>query len=201
MIGYKLFPIRRYEPCSYPEFRPKTSYIRKAYIFTMLLVVGRAIEAAAKLDSTVKDIFSQLPEGFCFCLGVGPKGPWLVARKDKKGCLRYLGWQKRAAKAHLSLTIKNVSSAMRVFTFQESTAQAFSYDRFQVEGSLPQALAFMRALDRVEVYLLPKIIAKLAVKRYPDSSELPVLKKHLNRILIYLMAFSPGLIRVIYKNI
>jgi hypothetical protein len=70
-----------------------------------------------------------------------------------------------------------------------------------VEGSLPQALAFMRALDRVEVYLLPKIIAKLAVKRYPDSSELPALKKHLNRILIYLMAFSPGLIRVIYKNI
>jgi len=187
--------------CLYPEIRPKTSCFRKAYIAVMLLVVGRGLEAAARVDPTVRRIFQQLPDGFCLCLGVGPTGPWMMAKKDKKGRLRYLGWQPRAARAHLRLTIKNLASAMRLFTFQESTAQAFNYDRFIVEGSLPQALAFMRALDRVEVYLLPKIIARRAVKRYPDSPELPGWKKHLNRIRIYLRAFFPDLIRVIYKNI
>jgi len=37
-----------------------------------------------------------------------------------------------------------------------------------VDGELPYALAVIRILDIVEVYLLPKLIARLAVKRYPS---------------------------------
>lgn len=192
----KTFNISRY-----PEIDPGTKLFKKAYSFILMLVLGRGIEAAAKTDPEVRKIFNDLPKGFTFCLGVDPEGPYMIAGKDKQGNLKYLGWRKYGRKIHLVLTIKNIESAFRVFTFQESTALAYNYDRFRVDGSLAQALAIVRVLDIVEVYLLPAIIAGLAVKRYPHRSEMPRLKKHLNRIRIYLKAFSPGLLGVIYKNL
>lgn len=185
----------------YPEIQPRTKLLKKAYAFVMLLIVGRGIEAAAQVDERVKQIFSDLPEGFVFTLGVSPDGPYLVAAKDKSGRVRYLGWRRYGHKIGLGLHIKNLESAIKVFTFQESTALAYNYDRFSVEGSLPHALAIVRVLDIVEVYLLPKVIARLAVKRYPGRPELPPVKKHVNRLRIYLKIFSPSLFTVIYRNI
>ncbi len=185
----------------YPEIRPGNKIFKKAYAFVMMLIVGRSIEAAAGVDKSVKKIFDDLPGGFTFCMGVDPAGPYMVAGKDKHGRPKYLGWKRYGRKPDLVLAIKNIESAMKVFTFMESTALAYSRDRFRVDGHLPQALAIVRVLDIVEVYLLPKIIARLAVKRYPDRRELPPLKKHINRIRIYVKAFSPGLLKVIYRNL
>ncbi len=185
----------------YPEIAPRSKILKKSYAFVMLLIVGRAIEAAAAVDPSVKKLLAALPAGFVFCLGVSPAGPWMLAEKDKEGRVRYLGWRRQGRKIHLSLTIKNIESAIKVFTFQESTAQAYSYDRFMVNGNLPQALTIVRLLDLVEVYLLPRPIASLAVKRYPKWSELSPVKKHINRIRIYLKALSPGVLKVIYQNI
>jgi hypothetical protein len=47
------------------------------------------------------------------------------------------------------------------------------------------ACAVVRILDMVEVLLLPKIIARLAVKRYPAWSPL---RKHLGRFMVYVRA-------------
>ena len=185
----------------YPEIQPKTKLLKKAYAFVMLLIVGRGIEAAARVDERVGQIFADLPEGFAFSLGVSPDGPYMVAGKDKSGALRYLGWRRYGRKIRLGLDIKNIEAAIKVFTFQESTALAYNYDRFSVKGGLPQALAIVRVLDIVEVYLLPKIIARLAVKRYPQWSELSPVKKHVNRLRIYFKIFSPSLFKVIYKNL
>ncbi|MFO7839000.1 MAG: hypothetical protein R6X08_05840 [Desulfosalsimonadaceae bacterium] len=185
----------------YPELAPKSKIFKKSYAFVMLLIVGRGIEAAAAVDPSVKKLLADLPAGFVFCLGISPAGPWMLAEKNKEGRVRYLGWRRQGRKIHLCLAIKNIESAIRVFTFQESTARAYSYDRFMVEGNLPQALKIVRVLDIVEVYLLPKPIARLAVKRYPKWSELSPVTKHINRIRIYLKALSPGMLKVIYKNI
>ncbi|MFP3981640.1 MAG: hypothetical protein ACLFUY_09615 [Desulfobacterales bacterium] len=185
----------------YPEIRPGTKLLKKSYVFVMLLIVGRAIEAAAKVDESVRKIFGDLPGRFTFYLGVAPGGPYMVFGKDKQGNVKYLGWNLYGRKIDLGLKIKNIESGIKVFTFQESTAQAFAYDRFIVEGNLPQALAVVRVIDIVEVYLLPKVITRLAVKRYPKWSELSPVKKHLNRIRIYLKSFSPSLIKVIYRNL
>ncbi len=45
------------------------------------------------------------------------------------------------------MSIKNVESAILVFTFQESTAVAFARNRFVVDGDLIDALAVVRVLD------------------------------------------------------
>ena len=201
MSSLRHTPERSMNLGKYPEIRPGTKRVKKGYAFVMLLLVGRAIEAAATVDETVRQIFAGLPDRFTFCLGVEPNGPYMIVGKDKDGTVRYQGWRPFGKKIDLGLKIKNIESAIKVFTFQESTALAFNYDRFVAEGSLPQALAIIRVLDFIEVYLLPKVIAKLAVKRYPKWSELPPAQKHLNRIRIYLKSFSPSLIKVIYQNL
>lgn len=70
-----------------------------------------------------------------------------------------------------------------MFTFRESTAAATCNDRIVVAGDVPAAMAMVRVLDAVEVYLLPKFLARLAVKRYPDWS---MKRKLTGRALIFL---------------
>lgn len=80
------------------------------------------------------------------------------------------------------MKIKNIEAALLLFTFQESTTLATARNRLVVDGDVAHACAVMRILDIVEVYLLPKIIAKLAVKRYSGWS---FRRKYLGRVLVY----------------
>jgi hypothetical protein len=144
----------------------KTGF-KKDYITIMLWFVGRAIQAAAAMDETVKKEFAELPDRFTFSLGIMPAGPYMIVWKSKRGIVYYLGWDPEGKDIMLEMKIKNIEAAMLLFTFQESTAVAIARDRLIVDGEVPHACAVIRILDIVEVYLLPKFIAKLAVKRYP----------------------------------
>lgn len=170
---------------NYPEIKPGIKYIKKIYIAVMLFVVGRAIQAAARVDRDIRAECENLPEDFVLCLGVMPGGPNMLIGKNEKGRMKYRGWKKEGNRVTLDMKIKNMEAAFLVFTFQESTAVAFAHDRFIVNGDLISALAIVRVLDLVEVYLLPKVIAKLAVKRYPKWSEVSPFRKYINRVIIY----------------
>ncbi|MCU0848576.1 MAG: hypothetical protein MUD12_11875 [Spirochaetes bacterium] len=174
----------------YPEIKPGVKYIKKIYIAVMLFIVGRAMQAASRIDKTIKKEFEDLPDGFTFSLGILPNGPYMIVGKNEKGKVKYMGWNPAGKKLDLKMGIKNMEVAFLVFSFQESTTVAFAHDRFIVDGDLTNALAIVRVLDLVEVYLLPKIITKLAVKRYPKWSELSPVRKHINRILIYVRTFT-----------
>ena len=73
--------------------------------------------------------------------------------------------------------------------FRSSTTIATARERLVVDGDLPDACAVVRVLNTVETYLLPKVIAKLAVKRYPKWSQMNPFKKHLGRIAVYARTF------------
>jgi hypothetical protein len=155
---------------------------KRIYVALMLWFVGRAIQAAARVDEAVGEEFAALPDGFTFSLGVLPRGPAMIVGKGEEGQVRYRGWRLAGQRIDLQMKIKNLEGALLMFTFQESTAVATARNRLIVDGEVPAACAIVRILDRVEVYLLPKIIAKLAVKRYPDW---PWEEKVGNRIRIY----------------
>ena len=155
---------------------------KKAYVAIMLWFVGRAIQAAAKVDKDVKKEFETLPEGFTFCLGVLPKGPYMIVGKNEKGRVKYMGWKPGGIRIDLDMKIKSIEAAILMFTFQESTTVATARDRMIVDGEVPHVCAVVRMLDIGEVYLLPKFIARLAVKRYPAWS---FGRKYIGRVRIY----------------
>jgi len=174
----------------YPQVKPKKKLIKRIYIAIMLWIVGRAIQAASKVDSDVKDEFAKLNNNFCLKMWIWPNGPSMYVGKTNNGKVKYLGWKDKGYKPTLTMTIKNIEAAMLLFTFRESTAIATARNRLVVDGDLPDACAFVRILNIVEVYLLPKIIAKLAVKRYPKWSQMAPSRKHFVRIAIYVRAFT-----------
>ena len=141
--------------------------VKRAYVAVMLWFVGRAIQAAARVDEAVRREFDELPEGFTFALGVMPAGPYMIVGKDEEGRVRYKGWKTAGQKIDLDLRIKSLEAAILLFTFQEGNAVAAARDRLVVDGDVPAACAAIRILEIAEVYLLFKPIARLAVKRYP----------------------------------
>lgn len=141
--------------------------LKKAYVAIFLWFTGRAIQATAKVDKEVKKEFDALPDDFTFALGCLPNGPWMVVGKEK-GKVKYFGGDLNSRKIHLRLVIKSIDAAFLILSFQESTALATTRNRLMTDGEVPYALSVIRILDIVEVYLLPKIIASLAVKRYPS---------------------------------
>jgi len=140
---------------------------KRAYVGIFLWFTGRAIQAAATVDEQVRQEFASLPDDFTFSLGVLPDGPWMLIGKEK-GRVKYLGGNPDGKHLHVRLAMKNIETAFLILSFQESTALATARNRLITEGEVPQALAMIRVMDIVEVYLLPKIIARLAVKRYPS---------------------------------
>lgn len=167
----------------FKEIKSAKKPFKEAYIAIMLWFVGRAIQAAAAVDKSVKKEFDSLPERFIFSMGVMPHGPYMIVGKDKKGVVTFMGWNPEGKKIDLQLKIKNLEAAMLLFTFQESTCIATARNRLIVDGEVPHACSVVRILDIVEVYLLPKFIAKLAVKRYPMWTPG---RKYVGRVVVYL---------------
>jgi hypothetical protein len=139
----------------------------------MFWFMGRAVAAAARMDAGVREEFDALAEGFTFALRVLPNGPCLVVGKDPEGRPRHLGGFAKGMDIDLDLQIKHTAAATLLFTFQESTAKSFAHDRILVAGSLGCAMNVVRILDRVETLLLPRPIARLAVKRVPTGKTAP----------------------------
>ncbi len=166
----------------YREVATGRKPFKRAYVAVMLWFVGRAIQAAARVDKVVKEEFEVLPEEFTFSLSVEPNGPHMIVGKNKKGRVKYMGWKPESKNIDLKMKIKNLEAAILMFTFQESTAIATARDRMIVDGEVSYACAVVRVLDIVEVYLFPRLIARLAVKRYPVWS---FRHKYIGRARIY----------------
>jgi hypothetical protein len=174
----------------FPEIKPGIKPIKRLYIAIMLWFVGRAIQAAGRVDKGVKAEFAGLRDDFIVRLGVLPKGPAMLVGKDKKGRAKFLGMNPQGKKITLDMVIKNIEGAFLMLAFMESTPIAYAHERLYVSGDLPDACAFARSLEIVEVLLLPKIIAKLAVKRYPKWSQMTPLRKYMNRVLVYVLTIA-----------
>ena len=158
----------------FKEITPGGRPLVRMYLAFMLWFVGRAIQAAAKVDPEVKREFDELPENFKFALTAAPNGPSMVVGKDTMGRVKYFGGSLEGHTLNVKMTLKSMEGLFLLFTFQESTPVSNARDRLFVEGELPEACAAVRVLDIVQVYLLPKPVAKLAIKRYPVWS----LKRH-----------------------
>ncbi len=167
------------------RIKPLALQARRQYVQLMLQVVGRSLEAISEIDESVRKETDTLPDGLLFEMTVMPHGPGLVVEKLPGGRLRYRG-EKTGERPQLSIRFKHIAHAFLVLSFQEKTAEAFANDRMLVDGDIGYALKMTRVLNRLESFILPKLLAKRAVKEYPANLGLP--EKLLQGARIYLRA-------------
>lgn len=146
---------------------PRANIIKKYYIMAIMWFMGRAIEAAAKMDTPIKSEFDRLPAGFSFCLMVQPDGPAMTMRKDEKYRPRYYRGFHHDQQLDLKISITSLEAAFALFSFQESTITSATRSRLVVDGDISAGCAVIRIFDIIETYLLPKLLVRLAVRRFP----------------------------------
>jgi len=162
---------------------PGRSRFRGTCLRLLFWFLGRAIQAASRVDREVKMVVEEFPAGSAGCFGLVPGGPIMVLTRGIKGRLKYRGGSSSNSTVTYYLTIKAFDKAMRLLSFREGIADAVSEKELVVSGDMRCVYGFIRILDRLTVLLLPKMLAKRTVKRDPEKH---ILRKHISRILVYL---------------
>ncbi|MBZ0332835.1 MULTISPECIES: hypothetical protein [unclassified Marinobacter] len=165
------------------RIQPLTSQARRSYVELMFQVMGRALQAISEVDQVARDEIKLLPDGFLFEMQVMPSGPKLIVEHTGEGRLRFLGDQ-ASRPIDLSIQFKHIAHAFLVLSFQEKTSVAFANDRMLVDGDVSLAIRMTRVLNRLEAFILPKLVAERAVKEYPDHINFPT--KLISAARIYL---------------
>lgn len=156
--------------------------LEQAYVRLMMDVIGRGLVMASQVDDEVRYEVSKFPVNFVLSMDVFSNEASFVARVNEQHQLELVTLKDR--KPDLTITFKHVHHAFLVFSFQESTAQAFANDRMIADGDLSYAIRLVRCLNKMEALILPKLVAELAVKEYPQ--QLSLKEKLSNAAHIYL---------------
>ncbi|WP_407639241.1 hypothetical protein [Acinetobacter larvae] len=152
---------------STPVVKPS---LELAYVKLMMDVIGRGLAMASQVDAEIQKELAGFAVGFRFAMKVFPNGPAFVAEVTENHQLKLL--KNFEQKPDLSIVFKHLHHAFLVFSFQEGTAQAFANDRMVADGDVSSAIRLVRCLNRMEALILPKVIAQLAVKEYPQQLSL-----------------------------
>ncbi|TXJ06640.1 MAG: hypothetical protein E6Q25_08980 [Acinetobacter sp.] len=141
--------------------------LQQAYVALMMDVIGRGLVMASQVDDEIKQEVAGFPAGLVFSMKVFPNGSRFVAKVQDDHSLKLL--KDFNGKPDLTVTFKHLSHAFLVFSFQEGTARAFANDRMVVNGDVSYAIRLVRCLNKMEALILPKLVANLAVKAYPQD--------------------------------
>ena len=141
--------------------------LQLVYVKLMMDVIGRGLVMASQVDEEVKQEVAKFPVGFVLSMNVFPHGPAFITKVTPDHQLELLHSVEN--KPDLTITFKHLSHAFLVFSFQESTAQAFAHDRMIADGDVGYAIRLVRCLNKMEALILPKLLAELAVKQYPHE--------------------------------
>lgn len=194
-------------PTPKPDLAYKTQY---RYVGMMLDVVGRSLVMASHVDPVIQDEIRELPEQLIIMMSVygTPLGFGIQVQSvlmDDGTHAKRLVWlgnlkdmdQIQDAKT-LNIYFKHLRFAYQILSFQESTATGFANNRMVVDGDVSLAVTLVRCLNRLESVILPKVLARKAIKAYPDTLALPQKLGHALKIygrLVMSYVFSTSLNR------
>ena len=135
------------------------------YVSGMMQLLSNMLKASSQVDDVVKAEVANMPDGFVFRLCVAPGNPSLTMKKQGDTLISLADY---AEKPDLTMTFKHVTFAFLVLSFQEHTAQAYANERLVIDGNIPMSMKVVRCLNRLQAVILPKVIAKKAVKTLPE---------------------------------
>jgi len=154
--------------------------LKRFIIKIVFFILGRALKVIQKVDRDVSAYFQKLPDEISFGFKVNPNGPCLniFSKQDK------ITYSTQCTQdTQILFSFKNLLSAFLVFTGQKSTIEAYAENRISVKGDIGDVMYIMRIMDRVQVLLFPKFIAKKVVKQYPDLGTFQILSRKIKLIL------------------
>ena len=131
----------------------------------MMRIVGRGLAIASRIDGEITRELVHLPEAMTIAMRVYPNGPCCFLQEHHNK-LNYLG-VRDSGEADMDIVFKHLQHAWLLYTFQENTPVAFARNRIVLDGEIAHAVVFNRCLNRLMTLILPRLIAKRAVKRYP----------------------------------
>ena len=169
------------------RIQPMVFQARRLYVELMFQVMGRALQAVSEVDASVQNDARALPVGFLFEMMVMPYSSRLIVEHVGNGRFHYHGTS-APRPVDLSIQFKHIAHAFLVLSFQEKTSVAFANDRMLVDGDISYAIRMTRVLNRLEAFILPKLVAQRAVKEYPANLHLP--EKLVSAARIYLKVAS-----------
>ncbi|WP_445116340.1 hypothetical protein [Acinetobacter sp. WZC-1] len=146
------------------------SAFEQTYVRLMMDIIGRSLVMASQVDKEIRHEISSFPVGFTLSMKVFPDGASFIARVTDQHQLELV--QPAAGKPDLSIMFKHVHHAFMVFSFQEGTARAYANDRMIADGDVSHAIRLVRCLNKLEALILPRPIARFAVKAYPQQLNL-----------------------------
>lgn len=169
------------------RIQPMVFHARRMYVELMLQVLGKALQAASEVDPEIQREAKPLPTGLLFEMKVMPDGARMIVEHLGNGKFRSLGGT-APRPVDLSIQFKHIAHAFLVLSFQEQTSMAYAHDRLLLDGDVSHAIRMTRILNRLEAFILPKLIAQRAVKEYPANLHLP--EKLISAARIYLKVAS-----------
>ena len=150
---------------------PPSQRLRRAYVALMMAIIARGLVAGARSDAVIRREMAGFRPGYRIAMTVHPAGPGFGLRVLEGG---FLVREEADAPADLTIRFKHIEHAFLVFSFQEGTARAFANDRMIADGEVSDAIRLVRCLNRMEKLILPKLVARRAVK---DYGALPLTEK------------------------
>ena len=143
-----------------------TPFFKRIYCTVIMAVLGWFIPAVACRKKGVQEEIRAFPDDFSLMLTVRPDGPSVAFRRDGDRLIRLKAGRFEPGEVDLRVKLKSIEAAWLMFSFQESTCRAEANNRLIAEGELPHVCTFIRMMDKVEILLLPRFIARKAVKKW-----------------------------------
>lgn len=143
--------------------KPGGRIFKKIYCAVVFALLGWFIPNIACRKESVREEIRMFPEDFTCTLGVWPSGPSVTFLRKGDRLIKH---RRALSSPDLGVYLKSIDAAWLMFSFQESTCMSEARSRLIAMGELPHTCTFIRMMDKVEILLLPKLIAKRAVKKW-----------------------------------
>lgn len=143
-----------------------TFHQQRLYCRMMFSIIANGLVSASRHDIVIRQELQTLPVGLTIQMQILPNHANFYLQINEQHQLVFSQSETQSLEK-LTITIKHLQLAMFILTFRESTAQSIANNRMTVDGDITHAVRFVRILHRLQVLILPKFLAKRAVKQYP----------------------------------
>jgi hypothetical protein len=142
-----------------------------------LLALKRGAISISHFNKEVRQELKAWPDGFRIKIAVKNDSIGIAWKKSNSS----LKSSSLKGDFDLEVYFKNLSIAFKVITSLSNVPEAFTQNRVQAYGHVPDSMILVRILNVVQSYLFPPIISKRVLKRVPQFGW----KQHLGRIRVY----------------